>query len=166
MHARAHSEKITQSTTSLRETCGFDLMQCVDPDVPSPPGQAQILDTQSRQVTVTWTPSYTDNNSPISNYNIQIRYGLALNRGYSGSNSRCMLTKSCASYGQNMQQIHVSKHLLLFVQCLWVKAQHWLRVWKMGSKHIKRFRRMLFLATKHHMQILGVGPFCKLQNNT
>ena len=115
-HARTHSEKITQSATSLGETCGFDLMQCVDPDVPSPPGQAQILDTQSRQVTVTWTPSYTDNNSPISNYNIQIRYGLALNRSYSGSSSRCMLPKSWAPYGQNMQQIHISKHLLLLVQ--------------------------------------------------
>ncbi|KAK7103053.1 hypothetical protein V1264_021183 [Littorina saxatilis] len=42
-------------------------------DVPSPPGQARIVDTQSRQVKVEWSPSDSDNNSPISNYVVLIR---------------------------------------------------------------------------------------------
>ncbi|XP_070193777.1 tyrosine-protein phosphatase 99A-like isoform X2 [Littorina saxatilis] len=41
-------------------------------DVPSPPGQARIVDTQSRQVKVEWSPSDSDNNSPISNYVVLI----------------------------------------------------------------------------------------------
>ena len=30
----------------------------------------------------------------------------------------------------------------------------------------KRFKRMLFIRIKHNLQILGVIPFIKLQNNT
>ena len=30
----------------------------------------------------------------------------------------------------------------------------------------RRFKRTLFIRTKHHMQIFGVMPFIKLQNNT
>nr|KAG5708441.1 hypothetical protein BaRGS_026168 [Batillaria attramentaria] len=41
-------------------------------DTPSPPGRADLKDIQARQVTVTWTPSEHDNNSPISNYIVQI----------------------------------------------------------------------------------------------
>lgn len=41
-------------------------------DVPSPPGRAELSDILSRQVTVTWAPSVHENNSPISNYIIQI----------------------------------------------------------------------------------------------
>ena len=34
------------------------------------------------------------------------------------------------------------------------------------SKRMKRFKRTLFMRTKYSMQILGVIPFVKLQNET
>ncbi|PVD24787.1 hypothetical protein C0Q70_15273 [Pomacea canaliculata] len=46
--------------------------QLIVQDVPSSPGQVQIDSIQSRQVTLSWQPSESDNNSPITNYIIQI----------------------------------------------------------------------------------------------
>ena len=37
---------------------------------------------------------------------------------------------------------------------------------KKKSKHIKRFKRTLFIRTKHNIRIFGVIPFIKLQNDS
>ena len=47
--------------------------------VPSPPGKAQPRDVQTRQVTISWAASETDNNSPISDYIVEIRYQMWAN---------------------------------------------------------------------------------------
>ncbi|KAL8568602.1 hypothetical protein ACOMHN_006263 [Nucella lapillus] len=58
----------TLSHTQNRSTTWRLVVQ----DVPSAPGQAQIEDVQSRQVTMVWLASDNDNNSPISNYIVEI----------------------------------------------------------------------------------------------
>jgi hypothetical protein len=41
-------------------------------DVPSPPGRPSILEKSSRTAKISWSPSQTDNNSPIMHYSVNV----------------------------------------------------------------------------------------------
>ena len=64
-------------------------------------------------------------------------------------------------------ELHTAKHTWSFLtECCWyLTDKGWCIFW-WDPKHEKRFKITLFIRTKHNMQIFGVIPFIKLQNDT
>ncbi|XP_055999212.1 protein sidekick-1-like isoform X2 [Ostrea edulis] len=57
-------------------------------DVPSPPGRPSILEKSSRTAKISWSPSQTDNNSPIMHYSVNVMDRTMINQGRSHFSSR------------------------------------------------------------------------------
>lgn len=62
-------ESKQSKSLSIVNYCQF--LSCF-PDVPSPPGRPSILEKSSRTAKISWSPSQTDNNSPIMHYSVNV----------------------------------------------------------------------------------------------